>query len=50
MDIEVLRDGGADVVAKEDIIRPSFLERIVRTTLLRTRQAQELERRRATMT
>ena len=45
MDFEVLRDGGIDVVDKEDINRPSVFERIVRHTLVRARQARELERR-----
>ncbi len=45
MDIEVLRDGGVDVVKKDDINRPSVFERIVRHTLVRARQARELERR-----
>ena len=45
VDIEVLRDGGADVVEKDDIVRPSVLERIIRHTLLRSQQARELVRR-----
>lgn len=45
MDFQVLLDGGADVVEKDDLLRSSILERIVRHTLLRTRQARELQRR-----
>ena len=45
LDIQVLRDGGADVVVKDELLQTSVLERIIRHTLLRTRQARELRRR-----
>ena len=45
LDFAVLCVGGTDVVEREDVLRPSGLERIVRHTLVRARQARELQRR-----
>ncbi len=45
VDMQVIRDGGADVVLKDDLTRSSVVERIIRHTLLRTRHLRELQRR-----